>query len=609
MLHNLVKTLDDESLKDEVRGEKGHLMVPETSVNSLLVLYYRLCRGLSRDELNRLIGDVQKDIAEIGLEKDRVKAVCDLFTLCFQTRCIRGGKGEKTLCHWFLIELYYNYSPDLVLELLSMLPESFGSWQDINVLGDIVLEDKKEYKDTWYKGPLDIDEVKERIGLVNKFIKHIVRMFITQLGEDEKSDNPSLCSKWAAREGKRYWNVGKIIALTKYTASCKVEQYSSYKNWNKYVKLISNRLNLVEKRMCNGEWADIVPGHVPARCLMKNRDAFLNVDKKSREQRSDDADRIQCQENFTEHLDKCKEGGAKLHGAVLHPHELVKSYIASNCSWENTQVDKQANDIIEVQWRDIIDAHKQTMLDSGKVVENMFIMSDVSGSMYQEDKGTRYIDACIALSLACSELQTGHLRNRCLTFHSKPEWVVFDEGDTLYNRVSKLYQSQWGYNTNLYLGFDKILKHIVECDIDPDTIRDMKFLILSDMQFDAAGSTWDNTVYMELEVMFREAGLRSKWRTPYACPEIIFWNLNGSMDHMVDDGGRRGVKMLSGFSPTAFYDFLGHVTPLESLMQVLESDKYLEVRETIRKHYGLEVDVVDEVVEDKEEEDDYILVD
>jgi hypothetical protein len=81
MLHNLVKTLDEESFKDEVRGDNGHLMVPETSVNSLLVLYYRLCRGLCRDELNRLIGNVQKEIAEIGLEKDRIKAVCDLFNL------------------------------------------------------------------------------------------------------------------------------------------------------------------------------------------------------------------------------------------------------------------------------------------------------------------------------------------------------------------------------------------------------------------------------------------------------------------------------------------------------------------------------------------------
>jgi len=589
-MDTLVNSLDNNELYD-VRGKNGQLMYSESRVNSLLVLYNRLCRGLSRDDLRGLVRSVIVDINDLEDTDERVKMIGDLFILCFQTRNIKGGKGEKTLCHWFIIELYYNYSPKLVLEVLDYLPNSYGSWQDINILGDIILEDKKEIKDPWYGGELNIDEVKERIGLINKFIKHIVGMFIIQLKWDGDTgiwDGISLCSKWAAREGKRYWNVGKIIALTMYPANNKNQQYTSYKHWNKYIKRISDKLNLAEKNMCNGEWADIVPAHVSARCLMKNRDAFLNVNKKTKMVRSLDPDRVKCQENFTEHLEKCKAGKGKVHGSVLHPHELVGTYVASNCSWEEAPENRMLNEVVELQWRDLIDTHKKKMEKMGKDLQNVFIMSDVSGSMYDESGGARYIDACIALSLACSEMQTGSLRNRCLTFHSNPQWVIFGEGESLYDRVTKLYKSEWGYNTNIYKAFEKILNHIVENDIDPDTIHDMKFLILSDMQFDAAGAM-NNTVYEELTDLFSTAGLKTIWGKPYSVPELIFWNLNGSNQNMVDTGKRRGITMLSGFSPTAFYDFLGNVTPLETLTNILDNEQYVKIRTVVDKHYGLEV--------------------
>ena len=609
-MNTLVASLDDQSKTDKACGENGHLMYKESAVNSLLVLYNRLCRGLTKDDLSGLINNVISDINKCD---DKLKGLCNLFTLCFQTRNIRGGKGEKELSYKFLIDLYYNkdYS-ELVLDLLHLLPDKYGSWQDINILGDLILEDKKVYKDRWYDGELDADEVKERITLINRFIKHIVQMYIKQLNKDYVDENPSLCSKWAAREGKRYWNVGKIIALTKFPATNNAEKYSSYKKWNKYIKNISDKLNIVEKHMCNGNWSNIIPKNVPAVCLKKNKNAFVNPDDSISE------DRKQCRANFMEHIEKCNKGEATLHGSILHPHELVQSYLNSM-----DDIVASMDNIVEIQWRDLIDDHKSNMEHLGKSIQNLFIMSDVSGSMYAEYKGTRMIDPCIALSLACSELQTGPLKNRCLTFSSNPEWVVFEDDDTLYNRVNQLYKSDWGYNTDLNAAFTMILDHIVENDINPSTITDSKFLILSDMQFDSSG-VWNATLYQEIKKMFKEAGLRTIWCKPYTMPEIIFWNLNGGYENMIDNGEKPGVTMLSGYSPTAFYDFVGNVTPLETLQNILDSDQYEEIKTIIYAKYGytedLQMDEMDDMgkVDAKENvepepepcpDDEYILVD
>ena len=584
-MDNLIQSLD-KSL-DKSFGVNGHLMYSEKDVNSLLVLYNRLCRGLSRDELISLVKNVKVDIDDMNDDNiEKLKLITNLFTLCFQTRDITDGKGEKTLCHWFILELYYNGYSELVLELLEYLPVQFGSWQDLNVLGDIVLTDKIEYKNIWYSGPLDADVVCNRITNINKLIKKISKMFINQLRHDEVNENISLCSKWASREGKRYWNIGKIIALTKYPARNNAERYSSYRKWNKYIKMLSNKIDIVEKKMCNGKWADIDPGDVPAKCLLNNRRAFLNIDKTD-VLRSDNKDRLICRSHFLDHIDKCKSGQVNFHGSVLHPHELVKKYISlTESDGSDQSIELKEDPIIECQWNDLINNLRETLQKGNKTMKNLFIMSDVSRSMYAENNGTRFIDACIALTLACSELQVGALRNRCLTFHMKPEWVIFKEGESLYNRVTRLYKSDWGYSTNLYSGFEKILDHIVDNDIDPDLINDMKFLIISDMQFDAA-SRWNNTLYENLTKMFGEAGLKSRWNKAYKLPELIFWNVNGGYKNMIDSGDKKGLNELSGFSPKLFQDFVSNVTPYESLLESLDKALFNNLKNDVINFYKL----------------------
>ena len=103
-MDTMLNSLDSSSNK--VYGQNGHSMYNEKSVDSLLVLYNKLCRGVSRDVLISLINNACKAINCLS-NVDDLNQLKNVVVLCFQTRDIDNGKGEKTLAHWFLIELYY----------------------------------------------------------------------------------------------------------------------------------------------------------------------------------------------------------------------------------------------------------------------------------------------------------------------------------------------------------------------------------------------------------------------------------------------------------------------------------------------------------------------
>ena len=78
--------------------------------------------------------------------------------------------------------------------------------------------------------------------------------------------------------------------------------------------LDTNGVQQVEVAIAGKDWASIKPGAVPARCLTRHRDAFMNL-APSKKPRSESMDRRQCAANFTEHALLAASGKARLHGA------------------------------------------------------------------------------------------------------------------------------------------------------------------------------------------------------------------------------------------------------------------------------------------------------
>jgi hypothetical protein len=85
-----------------------------------------------------------------------------------------------------------------------------------------------------------------------------------------------------------------------------------------------------------------------------------------------------------------------------------------------------------------------------------------------------------------------------------------------------------------------------------------RLFVFSDMQFDAAAANgagagrdardWE-TNHDAIERVYAEAG--------YDVPEIVYWNLAGELQTVPVEAERKGVALMSGFSPAMMKVFMG----------------------------------------------------
>ncbi|NDH69593.1 MAG: hypothetical protein EBY22_17205, partial [Gammaproteobacteria bacterium] len=102
-------------------GVKGS-DVYDTTGSHLLDLYVMLNRGLDVESIEASV----KAIIAAGANQ---AALEDVFSLAFQTRDVRGGKGERDLFTHLWLALYKRV-PDIASATLSLVPE-YGYWRDV----------------------------------------------------------------------------------------------------------------------------------------------------------------------------------------------------------------------------------------------------------------------------------------------------------------------------------------------------------------------------------------------------------------------------------------------------------------------------------------------
>ena len=542
--------------KGLVLTENGRPSLPSAG-DALLEASFKLVRGLPRVDTVAFVNAI---LVQARSREDPGLAV-DAFVLWASTRDIREGKGEKTLSHWMLATLAQTY-PLTAQALFPLIPE-YGSWRDVVSLLELP-DMSSTHRDA------------------------LLGMFVGQLTIDSDSDTPSLCGKWAPREKSRHEKVAKEIARLMFPED-------SLPQYRRMLAGITKKMNTVESKMCGGNWADIKPAGVPARCLKIHRAAFMNESVKPNKSmkyasvmgvstaptvRSHLPDRIQCAGNFAAHvkmalLDPSK---ASVHGRVLHPHELVAAYMKS----------APYDGILEAQWVDLRERLKKELPFLGKLVP----MVDVSGSM----SGTP-MDVAIALGILISEV--GAIRDRFLTFSQTPTWHVLRSTMTLKQKVDSAKGAHWGQSTNLQAAMVMLLEACVLGNVPPQEVGDMVLVILSDMQFDVATqmpsvaghtcSKWD-TMYECIVSLFKAGGLQTKWEVPYPVPGIIFWNLRAGTNDFPVVGSTPGVQMVSGFSANTLKLLMSGqidklvstpetpVTPAYTLRLTLDDKRYDPVR-------------------------------
>lgn len=530
-------------------GAKGADVYTEVGVGDDRVsLFTMLNRGLEADY-------IQQHVHTIHARND-TEWIRDLWVMAFQTRDIRGGKGERKLFYQF-IESLYQVNPAETEKMLSLVPE-YGCWRDL-----------------W--------EIWQRIPALEPAILELVRKTFVddfnfmRLGSSAQNGRMSLLGKWLPREkSKTFPGLAKKIAQCLYRSEPSPNKQMMF--YRSMCSELNRRLKTVEVNMCSKSWAQISPEAVPGRCLKIHDKAFLNEPTKKQASSNelrfpDNEDRMECRAHFQDFVEGLKAGTKKAHGAnVVLPHELVvktEDY--------TTSADQHA--IIQAQW----DGIREETVKGGGLGKSV-AMCDFSGSMH----GTP-IEVSKALGVLISEITHPAFRDHILTFDAVPQWHSFVGKKTLKTKLASLRGCGQGLNTDFYKACQCIIERMVQNKV-PVGEEPEDLIVITDMGFDAASTprsshtlpAWE-TQLVRIRCEFQEAG-EKLWGTGcgWTPPRIVIWNVRAEYKDFHAKADEDGVVQLSGWAPSMLKALQTGVkvqTPYEGMRCILDDARYDAVRE------------------------------
>lgn len=401
--------------------------------------------------------------------------------LLFWARDVRGGCGERQTVRTILLDLEKNHS-EILGNILHHLP-TFGRWDDL-----LIFQTK---------------EIKEKAYAI------IQRALLNGDG---------LACKWMPRKGEI------AVELRQF---CKLSP-------KKYRKLLVNGTQVVEQKMCSGEWTSINYSGVPSLASSRYQKAFKRHDE----------------EGYEKWKEKLKNGEASVNAGAVYPYDIIKSYRAGG---DNT--------VIGTQWNNLPNYCGE---------ELVLPMVDVSGSMnipVAGNKNLSCLDVSVSLGLYLADKNRGPFKDIFLTF-SEQSKIQRLQGD-LISKIAQLESSEWGMNTNLESAFDTILFYAKEGKVKASDMP-AYLLILSDMEFDE-GAEFDESSMEMIQRKYQEAG--------YVVPKIVFWNLNARKGNVPVKYNKEGVALVSGFSPAIMTSILSakNFTPMDIMLETLNQPRYCVV--------------------------------
>jgi len=540
-------------------GVKGSDCYTSTG-STLNDLYVRLNRGLTQAEIASAV--------DIILKQGGVQEKVDLFVLCFQTRDIRGGKGERDLFRHIWSALAVS-EPEAAMATVGLIPE-YGYWEDLNQLAHT----------------LDTGG-----GVREAVVGHITKQLLTdKLLLEGGGGQPKL--SLVGRHAPRECNAKATDkALAKELAGLLFPgDKEKHKKYRLLVSSLSKALKVPEIAMAAGAWVTLEPSTMPGRCLKTHIKGLLNqpvnVGRHGRRVVLEDPDRVACATKFSEHLGRAAAGTATVKGAnVVFPHELVRKALElldkrKRCSWQggchgmdcdqqdphalctNCHEQKMAAgleraglfqaeyDAIEAQWRSIVDPIKAL-----GTLRRWWPMCDFSGSMSGDPM---HVSMALGLIIAeCNGTDT------ILTFDSTPTIHKFKATKFL-DRVLEVRHLAQGLSTDFQAAYNLLLKYLLE-NATPADQWPTHLLVLTDMGFDAAcrfgsgGSSYNRAVKTATHETHMQIIRRSFQKQAEAVfgdtaapppPLLVCWNLRtiGSNFQATED--QAGVLSVSGWNPS-----------------------------------------------------------
>ena len=582
--------------------------------DKMVALSALLTRGISATTVHTAVNAI------VSMSDDKSQAIEHLMVLAFQTRDIRGGKGERDASKHIFEALVKNPATcQVTLDLLDLVPE-YGCWQDLFKLPRECLPRVKQivtkqfYNDEAAIASYNAAKANEVAGW----------------GGEEPPQKPkvSLLAKWLPREGQP-GVIDMVCALVPGT----MMHGTRMKHYRKRVSAVNKFLQTVEVQMCANDWEEIVPGSVPGRAVKKYVKAFLNekgtttkhgLAPKGVLRHPDDPVRMACREHFQEHFSKTAKGQVKAKGAdTLFPHEVVKSAMKvihghsgaaryhndgdtdDECDQSETPDEAERNHLRGV-WSAMVEKAKE-----GGGLGRSLAMCDFSGSMQSSGtNGDTPYWVSMAMGLLISEVTMDEFKNTFLTFDSTPRMHTLPETTDLLEKLKSFQPDRLaqGTSTDFQKAMDLVLAQCKAKRVRPGQEPE-NLIVLTDMAWDQAcgsanyspytgnsyrnvvkTSPWQTHVEMIRE-SFKRAG-EDMWGEGQGLkmPTIVIWNIAASCQDFHATSTTPGVVMLSGWSPSLFKVLqtkgVVEMNPTDALMIQLEDPRYDLVRQRFRAFYA-----------------------
>ncbi len=569
----LITALDNHTSKQI--GENGHIEYGWSNSirEKILQFSFQLTRTDERglQKLSLVLKDILTTLKAQQNTKSELVVVTEYLVLLYkmigQTRDIIDGKGECLLTY-MMIYIWYDFYPELALYALKCLVEfedndtthQYGSWKDI-----------KYFSSYCYRNWCSLD---------HPLIQYAISIINAQLITDytnliSNSDEISLAGKWVPREksGRFGWMYEALacnyfpryVETANLTLNEKSKANAILKCKTEYRKILSSlnrKIDTLQIKQCNKSWSNINFSKVTSVSFSKQKKAFLNVTKKGDSKYPYDKDRIECANNFNEHIQKAIKGEVEIKGKRVGLENFTKQALEllSNPHSPSFEAEKE---LLNSQWRD-------NSAETG-ALEDMIAMVDVSGSMSGDP-----LNAAIALGIRVAE--KSRLGKRLLTFSSTPKWVNLERKNDFVSMVETVQQADWGMNTNFDAALNMILDAIVIAKMEPEDVEGLTLAVFSDMQMDQADRD-SSALYDRIRDKYAAAGMRIKGK-PYKPPHILFWNLRSTSGFPVLSS-QQNASMMSGFSPAMLSLFceqginsLQACSPWSLFVKGLENERY-----------------------------------
>ena len=426
--------------------------------------------------------------------------------LLFFARDIRGGLGERRVFR-VILKWLAETAPEAVEKNLPHIAE-FGRFDDLLALMDTRCEKSAV---AFLKAALDAD-----------------------LAASRKGEAVSLLAKWLPSVNTS--NTDAVRYAKKLSRAFGMTDAA----YRKALSRLRADIRILENHLRQKDYTFDYEKQ-PSRAMLKYRKAFVRNDG----------------ERYQGFLEAVSCGKAKLHTQNVMPYELIDPYLESTWGGELKikNVTPEEQNTLNVTWEQLPDYRGEG---------NILAIVDTSGSMYFDAKP---LPASVAFSLGMylAEHNTGYFKNHFIEFSARPQLLEI-KGETFFERLRYLTTFNEIANTNLEAVFDLILKTAVKHRV-PESELPEKLVILSDMEFDAAVSKRDRTVFDAAKAAYEEAG--------YRLPEIVFWNVASRNRHQPVRMHESGVALVSGVTPKLFELVArGIVDPYLFMMEIIESERY-----------------------------------